>query len=619
MSRVPAVRKDMRSKIEKTLKDAGWAVQEIDYLDFSHRGVAVREVPLKSTVADYLLFVHGFPIGLVVFGESEGDVLSFSRYTEFLASSADREEPLRFIYLCTGHDTFFTDLKHPDPPARRIFSVHSPGTLERWYPELEIVSRKFKVIELLDYARKYRVRVVGDRFSEREDPSSKHQVTIVELPKSERREDGPGDSFVVNVSEKAEGKKQEATPVNVTVNITNPTPEKKGEEEKKDSPVKVFALAPESPAKKRSARKKKKRVFIPGPSVIMPAKKLPEVSKSPVRAPKLKMAKPAAKPKRKRTYVRPKKKIKISAKKRRRASRKLPLGIFGIFGTDKIRNISGEEREIRGGPGAYSALGARFFGRVSVAGTVGNDYSPPSELRGVEKSSLDRAKDRASPVTLWKHSKSSSVSLAPAVRMNSAELDAIPTRRFERGSQVLFLGNSSPESQLAFLSKFGKRPKAVIAQTASQWLGKKRGLVEAVLKKADAVLLTVKEVRSLTRERNLAKAVEKFSALGPKLVVVRQAEGGVLLYSEGKRFSSPAYPVKNPVDPSGTWEVFAGAFSGYLASKGRLDFDTAKRAVVWGEALSSFKKEGYGLERISSVEKRAVANRMEEIKKSLSV
>lgn len=608
----------MRSKIEKTLKDAGWAVQEIDYIDFSHKGVAVREVPLKSTVADYLLFVNGFPIGLVVFGESERDVLSFSRYTEFLASSTDREEPLRFIYLCTGHDTFFTDLKHPNPPARRIFSVHSPRTLERLYPEFEIASRKFKVIELLDYARKYRVKVVGDGFSEREGPSSKHRVTIVELPKSERREDEPKDSFVVNVPEKAEERKQEATPVNVTVNITNPAPEKK-EEEKKDSQVKVFALAPESPAKKRSARKKRKRVFIPGPSVIMPAKRLPEVRETPVKAPKPKRAKQAAKPMRKNAYVRPNKKIRLSAKKRRKVSRKLPLGIFGIFGTDKIRNVSGEEREIAGGPGAYSAIGARFFGRVSVAGTVGKDYSIPAELRGVEKSSLDRARDRASPVTLWKHSKSSSVSLAPAVRMNSAELDAIPTRRFERGSQVLFLGNSSPESQLAFLSKFGRRPRAIIFQTGSQWLGKKKGLVESVIKKSDAVLLTVKEARSLTKERNLAKAVEKLSALGPKLVVVRQAEGGVLLYSEGKRFSSPAYPVKNPVDPSGTWEVFAGAFSGYLASKGRLDFDTAKRAVVWGEALSSFKKEGYGLERISSVKKRAVANRMEEIKKSLSV
>lgn len=614
MSNVPAIRKDLRSKIEKALRDAGWSVQEIDSLDFSHKGVAVREIPLKSTVADYLLFVHGFPIGLVVFGESEADVLSFSKYTRFLASSTDRDEPLRFIYLCTGHDTFFTDLSNPNPPARRIFSVHSPGTLERWYPELELVSRKFKVMELLDYARKYRVKFVGTDVPEGD--SAKHQVTIVELPKKEVGEEPAGDSFIVNVSGEKKAT-EEKTPVNVTVNITNPASPERKEPEEEGTKVKVFSLSSDpAPKKKGSARKRKKRVFIPGPSVIMPKKKLPSVNENPVRKAK---PKPKKAKKMKKAFVRVKKRAKLRAKARRKASRRLPLGVFGIFGTDKIRNVSGEEREIRGGPGAYSALGARFFGRVSVAGTVGSDYSPPAELGGIEKSALDKAKDRASPVTLWKHSKSSSVSLAPAIRMNSAEMDSIPTRRFERGAQVLFLGNSSPESQLAFLSKFGRRPRAIISQTGSQWLGKKRGLVESVLKKSDAVLLTVKEVRSLTRERNLAKAVEKISALGPRLVVVRQAEGGVLLYSDGKRFSAPAYPVKNPVDPSGTWEVFAGAFSGYLASKGRVDFELAKRAVVWGEALSSFKKEGYGLERISSVRKKAVAERMEEIKKSLSV
>ncbi|MFH0962364.1 MAG: PfkB family carbohydrate kinase [archaeon] len=576
-SNVPAVRKTVLHKIEKLLRDSGWQVQSIDNLDLvSQIGVAVREVPLKSGTADYLLFVKGFPIGLVIAGETEADVLSFSKYSEFLAATPNHEEPLRFVYLCTGTETFFTDLRQPNPPARRIFTVHSPGTLYRWYPELD--TRRFNSLELLEYARKYKVRVVAD------EPEEKHKFTVIELPPKER-----------DLNVRPPSPEEKAQPVNVTVNITNP--------EKEQAPV-----VPQV-QKKRSKRGKRKNVFIAGPSVYLPSKKI-AVRK-----------KPKAVPAKKKKRVRRNPNVLKTLAKKRKSSRRLPVGVFGVFGVDKVRNVSGEEREISAGPGAYSSIGAFFFGRAtSVAGSVGKDYSIPEELRGIEKSALRASEERPSAVTLWKHSKSSSAALAPSVRLNAAEERAAPTKIFNRRAKVLFLGNSSPEKQSEFLGLLKARPKFTVLQISSQWLTKRRGLVEAVASKADALLLTEKEARKLSRERNLSKAVEKLSALGPRLVVVKQADHGTMLYSkkDGK-FFSPAYPVQKPVDPSGAWEVFGGAFSGYLAAKGRLDFETAKRATIWGEALSSFKKEGYGLFRLSNLARKEAAKRVEEIRKSASV
>ncbi len=53
-----------RTKIDERLEAAGWHVQDYDELNLSAaRGVAVREFPLKTGTADYLLFVDRKAIG----------------------------------------------------------------------------------------------------------------------------------------------------------------------------------------------------------------------------------------------------------------------------------------------------------------------------------------------------------------------------------------------------------------------------------------------------------------------------------------------------------------------------------------------------------------------------
>jgi type I restriction enzyme, R subunit len=50
-----------RQKIDQLLAAAGWNVQHFEQLNLSAAvGVAVREFPLKSGLADYLLFIDRF-------------------------------------------------------------------------------------------------------------------------------------------------------------------------------------------------------------------------------------------------------------------------------------------------------------------------------------------------------------------------------------------------------------------------------------------------------------------------------------------------------------------------------------------------------------------------------
>ena len=127
-----------RANIDSMLQAAGWVVQDREELNLgASRGVAVREFPLKSGEADYLLFVDRQAVG-VVEAKKEGTTLSgvAEQSDKYLTGLPDNiphvAEPLPFGYESTGVETNFRDLRDPEPRSRRVFSFHRPETLAEW-------------------------------------------------------------------------------------------------------------------------------------------------------------------------------------------------------------------------------------------------------------------------------------------------------------------------------------------------------------------------------------------------------------------------------------------------------------------------------------------------------
>jgi type I restriction enzyme R subunit len=127
-----------RQDIDKLLEGAGWKIQ--DYKDLSlgaSLGVAVRELPLETGSADYLLFVDRKAVGAVE-AKPQGTTLSgVSEQTEKYLSGVPSNipqvnKPLPFAYESTGVETFFRDLRDPDSRSRRVFAFHKPETLHEW-------------------------------------------------------------------------------------------------------------------------------------------------------------------------------------------------------------------------------------------------------------------------------------------------------------------------------------------------------------------------------------------------------------------------------------------------------------------------------------------------------
>ncbi len=129
-----------RAQIDSLLKAAGWHVCDPKDANIAgHRGVAIREFPLKAGhgFADYLLYIDGRAAG-VIEAKKQGVTLSgveiqSDKYTQGLPDGLPAwRHPLPFAYQSTGTETRFTNGLDPEPRARNVFAFHRPETLAEW-------------------------------------------------------------------------------------------------------------------------------------------------------------------------------------------------------------------------------------------------------------------------------------------------------------------------------------------------------------------------------------------------------------------------------------------------------------------------------------------------------
>ena len=127
-----------REHIDHLLDAAGWQIQDREALNLgAGRGIAVREFPLSTGFADYLLFVDRKALGAIE-AKPKGATLSgvepqSAKYSIGLdAFPPAWHDPLPFLYESTGVETFFTNGLDPDPRSRRVFAFHSGETLLGW-------------------------------------------------------------------------------------------------------------------------------------------------------------------------------------------------------------------------------------------------------------------------------------------------------------------------------------------------------------------------------------------------------------------------------------------------------------------------------------------------------
>ena len=136
-----------REEIDELLEKAGWVIQDYSEIDIGvSKGVAVREFPVESGDADYLLFVEEEAVGVIEAKKknmtlSGVEIQSENYASGFPDSYSYAQTPLPFAYESTGAQTYFRDTRDEDPRPRRVFAFHQPETLERWLRKGSLQSR----------------------------------------------------------------------------------------------------------------------------------------------------------------------------------------------------------------------------------------------------------------------------------------------------------------------------------------------------------------------------------------------------------------------------------------------------------------------------------------------
>ncbi|MEM0961964.1 MAG: DEAD/DEAH box helicase family protein [Bacteroidota bacterium] len=139
-----------RETIDDLLDAAGWDVKDYGRQDIS-RPVAIREFPLTTGSADYLLYLDGEAVGAIE-AKSRGTTLSAvaeqsQKYLEGLREALPSAQlPLPFAYESTGAETFFRDERDPHPRSRRVFAFHRPETLRAWLAEPDTLRARLQAL-----------------------------------------------------------------------------------------------------------------------------------------------------------------------------------------------------------------------------------------------------------------------------------------------------------------------------------------------------------------------------------------------------------------------------------------------------------------------------------------
>jgi sugar/nucleoside kinase (ribokinase family) len=291
--------------------------------------------------------------------------------------------------------------------------------------------------------------------------------------------------------------------------------------------------------------------------------------------------------------------------------------VVGSVAFDTLKTPHGDVDKILGGAATHFSLAASFFADTNIVAVVGEDFTQQErrvfEGRSIDLTGLEVAEGQT---FRWggEYSRDMNDRTTLFTELNVFESFRPKIPEKYQDCEYIFLGNIHPELQLEVLDQV-KKPRLIAADTMNFWIeGTPEPLAE-LLKRVDVLLINDAEARQLSGEYNLVWAAEKVRAMGPKILVIKRGEHGVLLFGDGDRFAAPGYPLDLVFDPTGAGDAFGGGFMGYIASRGSHSNEILRQAIIFGSVLGSFGVEDFGTRRLEALTRDQVNDRYREFKR----
>ncbi len=299
----------------------------------------------------------------------------------------------------------------------------------------------------------------------------------------------------------------------------------------------------------------------------------------------------------------------------------MPLLVVGSVALDTVETPQGMREDVLGGSAVFFSYAASYFSPVQLLGAVGEDW-PEEHTTLLQQQGIDTSGLEVIPggkTFRWRGKYLPNMNDRETLEVHLNVLAQFRPQLSEqaRRSKYVFLANGAPETQLAVMDQL-TGPRLVVADTMDLWIREHHDELLELLRRIDGLVLNDAEARLLMDDENLVRAGQGVLKLGPRFVVIKKGEHGAMFFSAHETYVLPAFPTPQVVDPTGAGDSFAGGMLGYLAREDRLDPATLKKAMAYGIVVASFAVEDFSLDRLRSITRQDVEDRMARYREMLS-
>ena len=290
--------------------------------------------------------------------------------------------------------------------------------------------------------------------------------------------------------------------------------------------------------------------------------------------------------------------------------------VVGSVAFDSVKTPFGEAEEILGGSATYFSVAASYFAPVRVVAVVGSDFGDKHvdvfRKHKIDIEGLTRTEGRT---FRWRGEYGYDLNEAHTLetQLNVFETFKPVIPESYRKSEYVFLGNIDPELQLSVLEQI-KRPRVVACDSMNFWIKGKLNAVQRTIQHVDILIINDAETRMLADDANLVRAANKVLAMGPKTLIVKRGEYGVLMFHGQSIFGAPAFPLEDVFDPTGAGDTFAGGFMGALAHASEVSERVFRRGIIFGSVMASFNVEKFSHERLTDLTRAEIDQRFRQFK-----
>jgi sugar/nucleoside kinase (ribokinase family) len=301
------------------------------------------------------------------------------------------------------------------------------------------------------------------------------------------------------------------------------------------------------------------------------------------------------------------------------------LLVVGSVAYDSVRTHAGSRTDALGGSATYFSLASSNFSPVSVVAVVGEDFRPEDldllRTHGVDVSGIERKPGKTFRWAGVYDTEDVNTRETLDTQLNVFADFSPDLTSVQREADYLFLANIHPALQLEVLSQMSSRPKLVALDSMNFWIDGNKADLSKVIERVDILIIDENEVRQFAGEANLVAAAKAVLRLGPRAVVIKRGEHGVLMYvsepgGSESAFACPALPLDHVIDPTGAGDSFAGGFMGYLSASGvtadALPAQTLRQAVALGTVMGSITVQGFSMEALTGASQSDIQARFDE-------